>query len=119
MTDLIERLRQAADTASRVQQSMAEAKSLRQDSNPEGRTDLYMWPTPEQTLEGRAATELARQAEEITKLREALEPFARDADRYDPDDEDGLDEAFASHFLIGDLRRARAALTPADKGDGS
>lgn len=62
---IVERLLRAADNASRIQRTLMEAKSLRQEGNPEGRTDLYMWPTPEQTLEGEAA-------ETISELVEAL-----------------------------------------------
>lgn len=56
MTDsLVERLRERGRRTSEVLRGMAEAKSLRQDSNTERRTDLYMWPTPEQTDEWKAA----------------------------------------------------------------
>lgn len=51
-------LRRAAESSSRVQKFMSESKSLR---NTEGeRDDCYMWPTPEQTLEGRAADFIER-----------------------------------------------------------
>lgn len=53
---LVEELRSKADTASRVSREMAEAKSLRQEGNRDRRTDLYMWPMPDETLEGRAAS---------------------------------------------------------------
>jgi len=49
-------------------------------------------------------------AEEITRLRAALEPFAKAADRYDPDENDGFQEAWDWTPTIGMLRRARAAL---------
>lgn len=70
---LIERLERAAETASRVQRGMAEAKSLRQESNTERRTDLYMWPTPEQTLEGQAAAELRRLSTECDTMEKELQ----------------------------------------------
>lgn len=66
--NLIELLEHAAIRASDFHRGMAEAKSLRQDGNTERRTDLYMWPTPEQTLEGRAAAELRRLSAENTRL---------------------------------------------------
>lgn len=59
LSELIARLRKAAESASRASQMMAEAKSLRQSDNPDGHTDLYMWATPEQTLEWEAAEALA------------------------------------------------------------
>ena len=48
-----------------------------------------------------------------TELREALKPFARRADRYDPeggDDEEPDWSTAAPSIRIGDLRRARTAL---------
>ena len=56
---LVKELRSQAELASLASRRMAEAKSLRQPDNPEGRSDLYSWATPEQTLEGRAAEALA------------------------------------------------------------
>lgn len=52
---LIARLRAQAQRESDAHKMMAEAKSLRQADNPEGRTDLYSWPTPEQTDSWKAA----------------------------------------------------------------
>lgn len=52
---IVERLRRQAEQSSNIARQMAEAKSLRQGGNTEQRTDLYMWPTPEQTVEGEAA----------------------------------------------------------------
>lgn len=74
--DIVEELRRAAEQASDIQRKMAEAKSLRQEGNTEGRTDLYMWPESEKTLEGRAATEI----ESLRKRVEGLEA-ARDEAR--------------------------------------
>lgn len=48
----------------------------------------------------------------IAALEAALKPFADEAERYDPDEGDSHYVAWASDFLIGSLRRARAALTP-------
>jgi hypothetical protein len=61
-------LRRAAEQSSVIQRQMAEAKSLRQEGNEEGRTDLYMWPEPERTLEGRAAATLAALQERCERL---------------------------------------------------
>jgi hypothetical protein len=76
---LIERLTRAAKQSSDIHRRIAEDKSLRQEDNLEGRTDLYAWPTPEQTLEGQAAARLASlsaakvEAEkEVERLADAL-----------------------------------------------
>ena len=73
--DLEARLAKAAETTSRIQQQMMEAKSLRQDGNKECRTDLYFWPTPEATLEGRALERIAilrAENERLTDLVQAM-----------------------------------------------
>lgn len=72
MDDLVKRLRIAGRQRSESARLMAEAKSLRQESNPEGLTDLYMWPTPEQTVEWRAADALEDQAARIAQLERDL-----------------------------------------------
>ena len=54
MDDLKAKLRSSAESTSRIQRQIAEAKSLRQEGNTERRTDLYAWPKPDQTLEGKA-----------------------------------------------------------------
>jgi len=55
---------------------------------------------------------LAEQYVEIERLREALHPFAVQADGYDPpENDDDCEPAFASFFSVGDLRRARKALS--------
>lgn len=46
----------------------------------------------------------------VKEAGEALEPYAKQADKYDPEEEDGLDEAWSGGFLLMDLRRARATL---------
>jgi hypothetical protein len=52
---------------------------------------------------------------EIARLREALEPFAKEADCFDdnePGDADPDDEKLRGlNIVVGDFRRARAALT--------
>lgn len=73
MTDLIERLRAKARAASDISKAMAEAKSLRQESNTERRTDLYMWAAPEQTIEWQAADALTAYQGRVERLEEALE----------------------------------------------
>jgi hypothetical protein len=74
MTDdeLVSRLRRAAQTASEISRRMAEDKSLRQESNHERRTDLYMWATPEQTIEGQALARIETLAAEKARLEGAL-----------------------------------------------
>lgn len=66
MTDLTQRARDvagrllaAAQSSSAIQRQMAEAKSLQQGDNPDRRTNLYDWPKPEQTLEGKTAAVIA------------------------------------------------------------
>jgi len=73
MSDLVERLRLAAEKSSTIQRGMAEAKSLRQESNAARRIDLYSWPEPDATLEGRAADRISTLESQVSALREALE----------------------------------------------
>lgn len=49
---------------------------------------------------------------ENARLREVVRPFARAADSYDPDEDDGDMDAWDYHPTIGDRRRARTALSP-------
>lgn len=55
-------------------------------------------------------------ADLITALVEALQPFAQDANRYDPpeNDDDDLLWSSAGGTRIGDLRRARDAIKRAE-----
>lgn len=55
----------------------------------------------------------------ITRLREALRPFALDANRYDPPETDDNTRLYSLHskLRIGDLRRARAALEKTEMTD--
>ncbi len=63
----------------------------------------------------RAATEAAAR---IAELEAALKPFADEAARYDPDENDNQSLAWAStSFRIGQLRAARAARYPAPSGE--
>jgi Lhr-like helicase len=78
-TELIERLRLKAKSASEISRMMAESKSLRQESNPEGRLDLYSWTKPEETDEWQAA-------DTIQTLREALEAISDKRGEYDAGD---------------------------------
>lgn len=66
---IVERLKRQAERASNIARQMAEAKSLRQDGNEQRRTDLYMWPTPEQTTEGEAAQCIEMLVEALRRLR--------------------------------------------------
>lgn len=47
--------------------------------------------------------------EVLCAIRDALEPFAKMADAYDPDEGDGHVAAWAEHVTIGQLRAARRA----------
>jgi hypothetical protein len=64
-----------------------------------------------------ATTILALQAD-LAAAQEALKPFAEAAGRYDPDDGDDDQAAWANDFTIGDLRRARAAHSAGARKDG-
>lgn len=55
---IIEMLLKQAISSSNIQRQMAEAKSLRQHDCDPPRADLYFWPKPEETVEGKAATRL-------------------------------------------------------------
>ena len=55
------------------------------------------------------AAEITRLQKELETAREALEPFARVADSYEPDEGDDACVAWAHDFTIGSLRRARDA----------
>lgn len=70
---LCARLRLKGEQASEIGRMLAQSKSLRQDGHNPPRDDLYMWPTPEQTTEWKAADTLECQAQEIQRLRDALE----------------------------------------------
>lgn len=59
---IAERLMAQAQQVSAIHRDIAEAKSMRQEGNHEGRKDLYSWAAPEETLEGQAAA-LLNQAE--------------------------------------------------------
>jgi hypothetical protein len=75
--ELIERLRMSAKQSSEVSRSMAEAKSLRQAGHEPPRADLYMWPTPEQTVEGQAADALEAALLRISEQQKVLEMAKR------------------------------------------
>ncbi len=61
-----------------------------------------------------AAARIAELEAERDRLKAALKPFADEADKYEPDEDDDGMEAWASGFTVGDLRAARAALAPAE-----
>ena len=54
---------------------------------------------------------------QLALARKALEPFARLADIFDPDDGDDKNIAFGIAIEIGELRAARAALSQISKGE--
>lgn len=75
--------------------------------------DLIDWI--KQQVEGREAAEA-----KLAEAGKALEPFAKEADRYEPDEADDHLPAFDSSISIGCLRRARsAASTIPNKGDAA
>lgn len=55
IAEMVERLRNMARASSEAMRTIAQAKSLRQDDNPERRIDLYTWPAWEETTEWKAA----------------------------------------------------------------
>lgn len=71
-SDIVVRLRARAQSASETSKMMAQAKSLRQEGHEPPRDDLYMWATPEQTLEWQAADLIEQLASEIAALREVI-----------------------------------------------
>lgn len=75
-TDLLARLRAQSKSSSAFQKQMAQAKSLRQGGHEPPRDDLYYWPEPEQTLEGKAATALEALSQREARLVEVPEPVA-------------------------------------------
>jgi len=80
LVELIERLRKQAQGASEAQRMMAEAKSLRQSDNPEGRSDLYSWAKPEETLEARAADALAALSAKLDAMRRERDNLSNELD---------------------------------------
>ena len=81
---MVEQLCNQAQATADIQRQMMKAKSLRQSDNPEGRTDLYMSPSPEQTLEGRAATAIEALAQSaqvrVALVKAVLEAAAKACD---------------------------------------
>lgn len=53
--------------------------------------------------------------QQLSTAREALEPFAKEAFRYDPPEGDDDFKAWSSEFTIGQLRRAAAVHSLRDK----
>lgn len=126
------------DNAGLVERLRTQAQVIRGDIevavNESGETDNYehssdgLLDTVEQAADAIAALEVsaARKRErynlaaarvseleaQVRELREALEPFAKHACAYDPDESDGHLPMWGAHEIpIGDLRRARAALS--------
>lgn len=54
--------------------------------------------------------EIERLQADNARMREALKPFADEAIKYDPEEGDDDDLPFGINIVVGDLRRARAAL---------
>lgn len=65
---------------------------------------------------------MSEAAAKLREMAEALEPFAREADTWSPERNDGdiFDDNervdFVDHIRVGDLRRARAALAGGSHG---
>ena len=56
------------------------------------------------------ATRIRELEARVKALEEALKPFADEAIRYEPHEDDNNDTAWDSDFTVGDLRRAAAAV---------
>ncbi len=89
---------------------------------PSPGTEALQMPGPEYKYED-LVRENMKLVSENTRLRKALEPFKRFADRLDSPPNwvpDGCpintDSGGISDFCVGDLRRARAALAPFRRG---
>jgi hypothetical protein len=113
MTDIIERLRAGVNgkddlvlTAESCE-AADEIERLRQGRETMGN----LWAREQ---EARHAAEA-----EIERLRAALEPFAKEADRYEPNEGDDDVRAWGSSFPICYLRRARDALESASERPGN
>jgi hypothetical protein len=110
-------LRQAADAIASLQAERDEALRRLDPSN--GHYEAWLDQIAE--LVGMEASsvplpalveqKIAALTSQLTEAREALRPFAKHADQYDPPESDDAEAAFASAFFIGQLRRARAALS--------
>lgn len=55
-------------------------------------------------------------ANEIERLRSLLRPFESEAERYGASFSDSFQPDCKNRFTVGDLRRAKAALAPAEQG---
>ena len=93
MSDLVERLTMKADMI-----MLGEKIAYGSDSN----------------IMHEAATALAKAQARIAELEGALKPFVVAADGLNDDTPDDAEVDYTDNLLIGDLRRARAAL----KGEG-
>lgn len=100
--ELVERLRAKAHTASEVSKMLAEAKSERQEDNPERRKDLYAWHRPEHTDEWKAADALTTLQEGLAAAVAAeREACAKLAEEWNGDTADG------NTFFIAEAIRER------------
>ena len=61
-------------------------------------------------LVGDLAARIRELEDRVKALEEALKPFADEAIRYEPHEDDNNDTAWDSDFTVGDLRRAAAAV---------
>ena len=85
VAELVARLRHGARGRSEAERRWAEAKSLRQtDHEGPPRSDLYSWPTPEETDEWKAADMLTRLSAEPLDKTITEEVVERVADIIDP-----------------------------------
>jgi len=104
--ELIERLRQAARNQSKIAQSMAEAKSLRQADNTEVRKDLYSWPKPEEAIEWQAADRIASTAKLEARLIDEFLPAILHGDN---EHRQWLKEAFQAFVSCSDIPSPRGS----------
>jgi len=86
-----------------------EIEALRRE-NQELRAERDEWKAMATEFKGLTEEWQAR----AEQLEAALEPFAKEADLYDPPEGDDDQPAWSRDFPIGMLRRARSALTMSD-----
>jgi len=92
---------EAADRLELLEAEITRLQKERDGIDEERRTALAL------VLERNAQIQALQK--ELETAREALEPFARVADSYEPDEGDDACVAWAHDFTIGSLRRARDA----------
>lgn len=123
MSDLVERLRDMADQRHMDRGNDAVDDALREAADrieaiEKENAELRQLADDRLNDAVRLTNEKTDYWLRIYELEKALEPFAREADCYDPDDGDGDQIPWGTpvYFKIRDLRRARLASTERTEG---